>query len=433
MMCVNMWAARSRVLGVVLAVGALGCGGGSGSVQVAQSTKARDLSPSVPAADATQLASDNEAFAVDLYQQLRANAGDSGNLIFSPTSVSIALAMLYNGAANDTATQMATALHFTLPLARLDGAFDALDLALTTPPADAGAGTFQLSVANSTWTQKGFPILPAYLDNLAVSFGSGVDQVDFVGAPETARAAINSWVSDETQGQIPTLFPMGTITSSTRLVLADAVYFHGDWQAPFAANSPNGTFHAPGGDVTVPMMLPNDQDNAMLWSGSGWSAASLGYQGGTTAMILVVPDAGTFDTFQQGLTADRLATILAGTGASTGAVTMPRFKFSVGESLIPMLQALGMTDAFTPGAADLTGIDGATDLSVDAVVHQADIAVDEQGTTAAAATGVGGVATSIFLPPQQLTVDRPFLTFIVHQPTGAILFAGWVVDPTSAS
>ena len=130
--------------------------------------------------------------------------------MFSPTSVSIALAMLYNGAANATATQMATALHFTLPLDRLDAAFDALDLALTTPPADAGTGAFQLSVANSTWTQKGFPILPAYLDNLAVSFGSGVDQVDFVGAPRTARAAINSWVSAETQGEIPDLFGLGS-------------------------------------------------------------------------------------------------------------------------------------------------------------------------------------------------------------------------------
>ena len=183
----------------VLAAGPLvACGGGStsGPVQMAQSTQARDLSPSVPAADATQLASDNQAFAVDLYQQLRASAGDGGNLIFSPASVSIALAMLYGGAANATATQMATALHFTLPLDRLDAAFDALDLALTTPPADAGTGAFQLSVANSTWTQKGFPILPTYLDNLAVSFGSGVDQVDFVRAPETARAAINSWVSE---------------------------------------------------------------------------------------------------------------------------------------------------------------------------------------------------------------------------------------------
>lgn len=425
------------VLGAaLLAAGPLvGCGGGStsGPVQMAQSTLARELSPSVPAADATQLASDDQAFAVDLYQELRASVGDGTNLIFSPTSVSIALAMLYNGAANATATQMVTALHFTLPLDRLDAAFDALDLALTTPPADAGAGAFQLSVANSTWTQKGFPILPTYLNNLAVSFGSGVDQIDFVGAPETARAAINSWVSGETQGQIPDLFGPGTITSATRLVLADAVYFHGDWTEPFAANSPNSTFHALAGDVMVPMMQPNDRNNAVLWSGSGWSAASLGYQGGTTAMILVVPDAGTFDAFQQGLTADQLTTILAGTGASPGAVTMPRFKFSVGESLIPMLQALGMTDAFTPGTADFSGIDGATDLSVDEVIHQADIAVDEQGTTAAAATGVGVRTASVFVPPQQLTVDRPFLTFIVHQPTGAILFAGWVVDPTSAS
>src|SRR5579863_2685575 len=170
MMCVKMQR-RPWVSGVVLlVVGAHGACGGSSpsppsspsspSAPVAQSTQARDLTPQVPAADATELASDNEAFAVDLYEQLLANTGDSGNLIFSPTSISIALAMLYNGGANNTATQMATALHFTLPLVRLDAAFNALDLALTTPPADAGTSAFQLSLANSTWTQKGFPILP---------------------------------------------------------------------------------------------------------------------------------------------------------------------------------------------------------------------------------------------------------------------------------
>ena len=404
-----------------------GNSGGSSPVTVAQSSQPRDTAPIVAAADASQLASDNRAFAVSLYQTLRASAGSDDNLVFSPTSISIALAMLYNGAATDTATAVATALHFTLPVDRLNAAFDAVDLALTTPPAGADAGTFQLSLADSLWAQQDLAISPPFLAALATDYGAGVNLVDFVKAPESARAAINGWVSDETQGVIPMLLPMGSIETSTRLVLANAVYFHGDWVTPFAAHSANGTFHAAAGDVSVPMM--SGTGNGMVWSGSGWTAAALPYDGNTTAMYLVVPDSGTFASFEQGLTADALATILAPTQQTSGAVSMPRFKFSLATSLANALSTLGMSVAFTP-AADFSGIDGAHDLLVDDVIHQADIAVDEKGTTAAAATGVTIGTASVELP---LVVDRPFLFFIVHQPTSTLLFAGRVVDPTKAN
>jgi serpin B len=420
-------------LGTVAAMGpVLGCGdsGGSGSVSVAQSNLARDTTPAVPTDDATELANDNRAFAVDLYQALRAAAGSDDNVVFSPTSVSIALAMLYNGAANATATGIAQALHFTLPADRLNPAFDALDLALTTPPAGSDAGTFTLSLADSIWLQKDFSVLPAYLDVLAADYGAGVNLVDFGSQPEAARAAINGWVSAETMGLIPTLLPPGAIGAETRLVLANAVYFHGDWVKPFADPSPNGTFHAAAGDVTVPMMNPpSETQNATIWTGAGWTAAALGYDGGTTEMILIVPDAGTFDAFEPALTADMLATILAPSQPASGFLTMPRFKFSLAESLANALEGLGMADAFT-ASADLSGIDGQRDLFVQDVVHQADVAVDEKGTTAAAATGVivGNAGVALNVP--SLTVDRPFLFFVVHQPTGALLFAGRVVDPS---
>jgi serpin B len=223
------------------------------------------------------------------------------------------------------------------------------------------------------------------------------------------------------------LLPMGSIDASTRLVLANAVYFHGDWVTPFDPKSPNGTFHAAAGDVTVPMM--SGSGNAMVWSGSGWTAAALPYHGNTTAMYLIVPDAGTFASFEQGLTADALATILAPTQQTFGAVSMPRFKFSLATSLADALSTLGMSVAFSP-AADFSGIDGGNDLLVGDVIHQADIAVDEKGTTAAAATAVIIRTTSIEYP---LVVDRPFLFFIVHQPTNTLLFAGRVVDPSKAS
>ena len=313
-------------------------------------------------------------------------------------------------------------------------AFDALDLALTTPPAGGEDGAFQLSLANGSWVQEGFPIVPAYLDALAVYYGAGVNRVDFTGDSDSARAAINAWVSGKTEGEIPTLLPPGSIDTDTRFVLTNAVYFHGDWLSSFAASSPNGTFHAAAADVSVPMMSPpSESSNGLIWSGSGWSGAALSYEGGTTEMVLIVPDAGTFDTFEQGLTADALAGMLAPAQTQAGAVTMPRFKFSLAASLARSLKSLGMTDGFVPGVADFSGIDGATDLYVSDVVHQADIAVDEKGTTAAAATAVVGSKLAIVINYPVLTVDRPFLFFIVHQPTGALLFAGRVVDPSTSS
>ncbi|HLK93470.1 MAG TPA: serpin family protein [Polyangia bacterium] len=417
------WRSGSVVLAAAL-LAACSSGGGSTPVNVAQSSLPRDTNPSVSTDDAAQLASDDRAFALSLYQTLRAGAGSDDNIVFSPTSISIALAMLYNGAAGDTAAGMATALHFNLPLDRLNAAFDAADLAITTPPPGADGGTFQLTLADSLWAQEDLTILPAYLDVLATDYGAGVHLVDFIGAPESARAAINGAISDQTQGLIPTLFPMGSIDTLTRLVLANAVYFHGDWVTPFDPNSPSGTFHAAAGDVTVPMM--SGMDNGFVSSGTGWSAAVLPYDGNTTAMFVVVPDAGTFDSFEQGLTADSLAAIL-GAQQTFGAVTMPRFKFSKATALSGPLSSLGMSAAFSP-AADFSGIDGATDLMVTDVFHQAVIAVDEKGTTAAAATGVG-VGTSVSIQTR-LVVDRPFLFFIVHEPTGALLFAGRVVDPS---
>ncbi len=409
------------------AVGSADADGGAAPPNEMRSGTARNLSPIVASSDATQLAADNLAFGVGLYGQLRGQ--NSGNFVFSQTSISLALAMLYAGAANSTAMQMAAALHFTLPSERLHPAFNALDLALMAQPSSATANGFQLQIASSMWVQVGFSFLPSYLDLLAENYGAGLFVESFASSPETARADINNWVSDQTEQMIPELFGQGTITSSTRLVLANAVYFHGDWSQAFKSGSPNRTFHAPTGDVNVPMMS-SDETNATLWSGSGWSAAALGYVGGTTSMILVVPDAGTFDAFEQGMGVDDLAAILAPSQKLMGTVEMPRFKFSTSSLLNDALSALGMIDAFDSSLADFSGMDGVRDLSVGGVVHKAVIAVDESGTTAAAATGVTVGITAVIVPTNLLVVDRPFLFFIRHDPSGAILFQGRVVDPS---
>ena len=213
---------------------------------------------------------------------------------------------------------MATALHFGLPADRLHPAFNALDLALTTPPAGSSADAFRLAVANSLWIQDGFAVLPSYLDTLAENYGAGLFVEDFGTNPEGARDQINGWVSDRTEAQIPELFPKGSINTLTRLVLTNAVFFHGDWKMPFKHDATaTAPFHALTGDVSVPTM--HGEHNAALWSGTGWNAAALDYIGDTTSMIVVVPDAGTFDAFEAGLTATSLGAILAGAQPSGGA------------------------------------------------------------------------------------------------------------------
>ena len=405
-----------------------GCGGSDGSspegppVNELSSNKARVTAPAVSSEDALTFANDNLALSVDLHLALRSS--ESGNFVFSQTSISTALGMLYAGARTTTAAQMADTLHFSLPAARLHAGFNALDLALTTP-STSNASAFQLTFANSIWIQKDFSVLPGFLDTLAENYGAGLFVEDFQSAPEPARNTINGWVAHRTEGQIPSLFPQGSINTLTRLVLANAVYFHGDWKVKFKKDSPNEIFHALSGDVSVPTM--HGANNAAIWSGAGWNAGVLDYVGNTTSMIIVVPDAGTFAAFESGLTFESLSAILAGAGSGGRAdLIMPRFKFSTDVGLNETLSALGMPEAFSDGA-DFSGINGGRDLRIQSVIHQAIINVDESGTTASAATGVSVGVTSL---PPTLVVNRPFLFFVRHNPTGAILFQGRVVDPS---
>ncbi len=270
----NLWTVSIGFCFVLAAATLPGCGGAGEddppqAVQPPEnelrSSKARTTAPVVSTSDAATLAADNLAFSVDLYHELRAR--QTGNFVYSQTSISTALAMLYAGAATTTSTQMADALHFSLPAARLHAAFNSLDLALTTPPPNADRAAFRLAIANSIWVQDGLPVLPVYLDTLAENYGVGLFTEDFQAAPEPARNAINGWVADQTEDQIPSLFPAGSINVLTRLVLANAVFFHGDWKNPFRKDSPNQIFHALTGDVSVPTM--HGSLNAGIWNGPG--------------------------------------------------------------------------------------------------------------------------------------------------------------------
>ncbi len=404
------------------------CGGG----QVAESRLERLANPDVPAADLDQLAAGNTAFAFDLYQSVRAR---TGNLVYSPYSISLAFAMAYGGARGETAAQMADVLHYTLSEGQFHPAFNALDLDLSRRPDQAAdvdeEDRFELTIANALWGQEDWPFLPEYLDLLATNYGAGMRLVDFANAPENARRQINNWVSDQTKKRIQDIVPPGMLDASTRLVLANAIYFKATWQYEF---DPNETSDAPfylldGETVSVEMMRLETGKNYAYAAGDGWQAIALPYKGGLTEMVIIVPDAGNFEAFESGLTAERYDSIVSALESQQVLLAMPKFTFETDYGLSDTLAQMGMADAFDPSRADFSGMDGQRVLYVSDALHKAFIAVDEKGTEAAAATIVVMGVSAIPEEGINLTIDRPFFYAIRDVPTGTILFMGRVVDP----
>jgi serpin B len=399
------------------------------SGDVLASARQRVTDPGAPPADLRDLAHDNTAFAVDLYRALLKD--NQGNLIFSPYSISLALAMTYAGARGQTEQQMAQTLHFTLPQARLHPAFNALDLALSPGGTGAASDQFQLSIANSLWGQKGFPFESAFLDQLAENYGAGLRLADFAQAPEPARNNINDWVSQQTKNKINDLIPAGAIDPLTRLVLANAIYFKAKWVSPFDANLTRpGDFNLlDGTKASVSMMSASHVESLRYAQGNGYQAVELPYQGDKAAMIIIVPDARRFADVQKALTADSLDALANSLQPRQVQLTMPKFKTESSISLAGTLAQLGMPDAVNPDKADFSGMDGAHDLYVSAVLHKAYVAVDEAGTEAAAATAVVVGVMAMPVVDIQLTVDRPFIYLIRDTQTGSLLFMGQVTHP----
>ncbi len=402
------------------------------SADVLKSSKARDLSPS--GTNLTQLVEGNNAFAFDLYQTLKTQ--NEGNMFYSPYSLSLAIAMAYVGARGDTATQMASTLHFTLPQGALDAAFNYLALELDSRGKSSDSMTsgqnegFQLNVVNDAWGQKNFAFLASYLDTLAVNYGAGLRVLDFISNAEVARQSINQYISDKTQGKIKDLIPPGAVTDLTRLVLTNAIYFKATWQTPFAKESTGeGTFNLlSGGKVTAQMMHQTGYFN--YFAAEGFQALELPYDGGQLAMDVFVPDAGQFNDFQNALDSSSAETIIASMTRQDIILSLPKFQFDSSFSLKQALSSMGMAVAFSD-KSDFSGMTGTPGLQISDVVHKAFVSVDEAGTEAAAASAVIMVGTAMPANQVTLSIDRPFIFLIRDVATGSILFIGRVLNPAA--
>ncbi len=398
--------------------------------ELIQSEKQRVTSPDVNEADLAVLVNGNSAFAFDLYQVLRET---SGNFFYSPYSISLALAMTYAGARGETAQQMADTLYFTLPHERMHPSFNSLDIELS----QRGEGAkgkdeegFRLNIANALWGQESYKFLSEFLDGLAENYGAGLRLLDFVNEPEESRITINNWVSDQTEGKIKDLIPQDVIDALTRLVLTNTIYFNAAWQYLFNENmTEDGPFYLlDGGKVTVPMM--RQVESFGYAKGDGYQAVELPYDGRELSMVILLPQTDQFDTFEGSLDAQRVDAIVKDLALRRVALMMPKFEFKSSFSLKETLAAMGMPVAFS-GGADFSGMTGNRDLFIADVIHEAFVSVDEAGTEAAAATAVVMTMTASPGAPVEVTVDHPFIFLIRDIKTGAILFFGRVVNPST--
>lgn len=404
--------------------------GGSNS-QVLESKLPRVKVDDIPSADIVTLAAGNTAFSLDLYHQLKSL---SGNLFFSPYSISSALAMTYAGAEGKTAEEMAAVFHFLMEEDKLHPAFNALDqylkdLAKQEVPNDVGE-VFQLNIANAIWGQKDFHFESNYLDTLAANYGAGLRLLDYVQEPEESRLIINAWVSDQTKERIQDLIPQGAIDSDTRLVLSNAIYFKATWLEPFEESlTEDRVFHGlDSEDFFVPMMSLSSDVSFPYYQGDGFQAVDLPYLSGQTSMLVLVPDQGNFYEFEAGLNMALLNQAIGELTYRPMYLSFPKFEFESEIGLAQTLAEMGMPTAFSDGA-DFSGMTNTKDLFISDVFHKAFVSVDEEGTEAAAATAVVMKMTAAPENPLRLNVDRPFLFLIRDHQTNSILFLGRVVEP----
>ena len=376
-----------------------------------------------PSADTQEVVAGNTAFATDLYAKLK---NEKGNLFFSPYSISTALAMTLAGARGNTAQQMTNVLHFAVPQDRIHPAFAGLEAELN---AIQRKGKVQLSVANSLWPQKGDPFLPEYVGLLKRYYGTSVTPLDYVRASETARNTINDWVEKKTNRKITDLIKPGILDSLTRLVLANAIYFKGNWVSQFdPKETTDRRFHvAPDKDTKCQSM---SREGTYAYAETpDMQVLELPYAGGDLSMIVLLPRKTDGISVLEGeLTAAKLAKWMKALREREVMVLLPKFKLTCEFGLKKTLTAMGMTDAFND-KADFSGMDGTHFLFISAVVHKAFVDVNEEGTEAAAATAVEETQGIPMMPV--FRADHPFVFLIRDKHNGSILFLGRVTDPNA--
>ncbi|XP_072294522.1 leukocyte elastase inhibitor [Eucyclogobius newberryi] len=371
----------------------------------------------------------NTAFALELLRTL-SQEKPSGNIFVSPLSISSALAMVYLGAKGDTATQMSQALSFR-PGEGVHADFETLNSQINAP-----AASYVLKLANRLYGENTCNFLSDFLESTRKHYQADLKSVDFIGTPEDCRAEINSWVEQQTENKIKDLLKQGTVSTMTRLVLVNAIYFKGNWMDKFdAANTKEMPFHV-NGSVTKPvqMMYQMKKMPFNYIPELGLQIVGLPYVDNDLSMYILLPEetsAGTegVHKIESKLTQGNLDewTDPANMESVDVHVHLPKFKMEEDYELNDPLAKMGMSDVFCSAKADLSGMNGQGGLFLSTVAHKAFVEVNEEGTEAAAATA--GMVSFCMFREEHFTADHPFLFLIKHRATNSILFLGRFMSP----
>jgi serpin B len=402
------------------------------SVVTAKSEVARDTQPDISDADYMSVVAATNQYGFELFHKLTPD--ELGNVVYSPTSTVYALAMTYLGARGNTQTQMAATLHDAFPSGVFHKGLNRLSIDLASrniaPHSTIyGQQSLNLSLVDAIWVQQNYALLSSYLDALAVNYDAGVKLLDFIGNPEGSRVTINQWVADQTANRILDLLTPGSISSTTRVVLTNALYFKASWSSPFkTTNTANESFNLLNGTTATVSAMHADGTYSYT-EGSAYQLVDLPYDGNKLSMAILLPSQGQFAPIRDAISQDWLSQSLGAMASAKVNLALPKFSFTWGtKSLNQALQALGILDAFDASLADFSGIEAARQFFIGGVLHKAFIAIDESGTEAAAATAVTLNTAGIPTPSISFTVDRPFV-FFIHDTSGAVLFTGQVLDP----
>jgi len=374
--------------------------------------------------EANLLASATNQFAFELYLNLK---DSEGNIFFSPFSLSTAMAMTYEGARGRTAEEIKQVFHYPDNLEVMREEFAEIINLINKKDKQ-----YELHTANALWAQKGYPLLTEYVSTVEKYYGGKVTDLDFARETENSRLKINRWVEEQTNNRIKDLIPPGVLNQLTRLVLTNAIYFKGNWENQFPKeNTKEEEFMVtPEKKVKVQMMSIREKRFNYL-ENEELQLVELPYAGQEISMLVLLPK-NDLTSLEPRLTASQLNEYKRQLRSEKIDIYLPKFKFETKYMMggkKGILGRMGMPTAFSPAEADFSGINGRRDFYLSEVVHQAFVEVNEEGTEAAAATGLV-VGVTMVVKKIVFRADHPFIFIIQDRATGNILFMGRVVDPS---
>ncbi|XP_016067452.1 PREDICTED: serpin B10 [Miniopterus natalensis] len=387
-------------------------------------------------------------FALEFSRKI-AESAEGENIFFSPWGISVSLAMLYLGTRGATASQIAQVLQFNRAqdiksypesekkrktdfnlgkVEEIHSDFQTLISKINNP-----SNAYVLKTANGIYAEKTYPFLSKYLEDMKTYFGAEPQSVSFLEASDQIRKEINCWVESQTEGKIPDLLPDDAIDSATRMVLVNALYFKGTWEQQFLVQDTTEKPFRISKTTSKPVQMMSMKKKLPVFHIEKPEAIGLQlyYESRALSLFVLLPeDAGGLDQLEKAATYETLSEWTSADMMEMYEVKLhlPKFKLEESYDLKSALSGMGMSDAFSQGKADFSGMSAGRNLFLSNVFHKSFVEINEQGTEAAAGTG-SEVGFRTRLPTIEFNADHPFLFFIKHNKTNTILFYGRFCSP----